>query len=268
MTWARQVLRCMLVGLCMLALIPRTFAQRKGPRALIKGGVFAPMYPASPREKTVRIESFYLDRYPVTNAEFLAFVQKRPKWSRDNVTSLFADTKYLSHWAGSTSLGPNALAKQPVTYVSWFAANAYCEWKGARLPREDEWEYAAQASAKSVNGRADAAWRQRVLGWYTKPNPPQLGNVGSGLRNYWGVYDLHGLVWEWVLDFNRSLVSGENREGGDEERDRFCGAGALSADEKEDYPSFMRIAFRSSLKASYTTGNLGFRCAANIKETP
>ncbi len=72
---------------------------------------------------------------------------------------------------------------------------------------------------------------------------------------------MHGLVWEWVLDFGNALVSADSRESGDPNKMRFCGSGALAAGEKGDYASFMRIAFRGSLQASYTTGNLGFRCA-------
>ena len=250
---------------CWMALAPPTLVAAQA-RVLVKGGVLSPIYPASPKETKVSVRSFHLDRYPVTHAQFCAFVQQHTSWSRNKVARLFADSRYLSHWLSPNQLGPKAGPTQPVTYVSWFAAKAYCESHGARLPTEDEWEYAAQASETQPDGRSDPRWKERVLAWYTKPNPAQLGSVGSGLQNYWGLHDMHGLVWEWVLDFNRNLVSGEAREGGDAERMRFCGAGSLAANEKEDYPSFMRLAFRSSLKAKYTTGNLGFRCAADAKE--
>ena len=63
------------------------------------------------------------------------------------------------------------------------------------------------------------------------------------------------------LDFNSTLVSGDAREGGDADRMKFCGSGALAAVDKGDYATFMRVAMRSSLSATYTTGSLGFRCA-------
>ena len=78
--------------------------------------------------------------------------------------------------------------------------------------------------------------------------------------------DLHGLVWEWVLDFGNTLVSEDSREGTPQGTSRFCGAGALSSGKKGDYASFMRLAFRGSLQAPYTTGNLGFRCARSLAE--
>jgi len=230
----------------------------------IQGGIYRPFYPASPKEKEVPVKGYRMDSLPVTNGEYLEFVKQNPAWQRGHVSRLFADGRYLSHWQGPLSLGAKALPRHPVTQVSWFAAKAYCEWKGLRLPREDEWEYAAAASETQADSRNDAVWRQRVLDWYAKPSQA-LQEVGKGPRNYWGVYDMHGLVWEWVLDFNNALVSSDSRDGKDADKSRFCGAGSLVASDKEDYATFMRMAFRGSLKANYTTSSLGFRCAADLK---
>ncbi|MGH8262083.1 MAG: formylglycine-generating enzyme family protein, partial [Steroidobacteraceae bacterium] len=72
---------------------------------------------------------------------------------------------------------------------------------------------------------------------------------------------LHGLVWEWALDYNALLVSNDSREQGGADRAKFCGEGALSTADRENYAVLMRIGFLSSLEANYTTANLGFRCA-------
>jgi formylglycine-generating enzyme required for sulfatase activity len=227
----------------------------------VPGGEFRSMLPQARQQETVLVRPFSVMATPVTNQEFLAFVTRRPEWRRGAVAKIFADDEYLRHWAGPLSLGPAADPRQSVTRVSWFAAEAYCEDAGARLPAWNEWEYVAAASETSRDARKDAAWRQRILDWYATPASGPLPHVGEQPPNAYGVRDLHGVVWEWVEDFNSLLVSGDNREQGDPDRGRFCGAGALSLEQKENYAVMMRIAMLSSLRASYTTAALGFRCA-------
>jgi formylglycine-generating enzyme required for sulfatase activity len=78
------------------------------------------------------------------------------------------------------------------------------------------------------------------------------------------VEDLHALVWEWTLDFNSALVSGESRGDASLDRTLYCGAGASNAADFADYAAFMRFAYRASLEANYTTGQLGFRTARSV----
>ena len=72
---------------------------------------------------------------------------------------------------------------------------------------------------------------------------------------------MHGVVWEWVEDLGSMMVVGDNREQGDPDRNRFCGTGALSFEQKDNYAMLMRIAMLSSMKAAYTSSSMGFRCA-------
>jgi hypothetical protein len=85
--------------------------------------------------------------------------------------------------------------------------------------------------------------------------------AGSGRANAFGARDLLSLVWEWVDDFNTSMVTGESRADSGLERTLFCGAGAAGARDPSDFPAFIRAGFRSSVRANYTVPNLGFRCA-------
>jgi formylglycine-generating enzyme required for sulfatase activity len=73
------------------------------------------------------------------------------------------------------------------------------------------------------------------------------------------------VAWEWVEDFNSVAVSEDPREQGESAANRFCGGGALRAEDVSDYATFMRVAMRSSLQAAYTNANLTFRCAADIE---
>ena len=228
--------------------------------AAMPGGSFASVLPADGKTSAAQIAPFRLRIEPVTNAEFLAFVRKQPQWQRDQVASVFADKQYLSHWAAPTELGATVLPGQPVTRVSWFAAQAFCASEGARLPTWYEWEYAAAADATRVDARSDPAWRERVLSWYGRPSNIALPSVG-GAANVHGVRDINGLVWEWVDDFNALLVGVDSRDQAGADKMKFCGAGAISMQEKENYATLMRVAMLSALKAVDTTNNMGFRCA-------
>lgn len=227
--------------------------------ALVSGGEFESVLPIAPGQNRVRVATFRMDTMPVTNAEFHAFVRSSPEWRRDRISRLFADSEYLSQWSADAGPAPGQ-RDQPVTRVSWYAARAYCEARGARLPTWYEWELAAAASDRLADGRRDPAWTQQILAWYASPSTATLPNVGTHTPNIYGVRDLHGLVWEWVEDFNGMIVSGDNRQQDEPDATRFCGSGALTMEQKEQYAILMRIAMLSSLKANYTTASMGFRC--------
>ncbi len=226
--------------------------------ARVGPGTYRPAVPATPSEQTIEVGAFSLDREPVTNAAFLAFVKKQPAWQRGRTSALLVDRDYLAHWASATTLG-TARPRAPVVHVSWFAARAFCASRGGRLPTEAEWEVAAAADATRFDASADQAVSARILAWYAQPTPAVLPDVG-GAPNAWGVRDLHGLVWEWVEDFNAALISADSRDASLQ----MCGAGAANKS-PDAYAAFLRTAFRSSLDARFTTPSLGFRCAYDVR---
>jgi len=234
----------------------------------ISGGSYIPMY-KDDDDKERKVEPFYIDQYPVTNADYLEFVKANPNWTRSQVKRIFADETYLKHWHGDLDLGPYLakLKDAPVTNVSWFSARAYAKWKGKRLPTLDEWEFVAAAYMDNPRGYDNPDYRQIILDWYSKPNPETPASVGTTYKNYWNVYDMHGLVWEWVSDYNSSLITGESRADSSLDRQLFCGSGAIGANDVKDYAAFMRYSFRSSLKAKYAVPNLGFRCCKDIESS-
>ena len=232
--------------------------------AQLPGGRFSTVLPPALNAKTTDVAAFRMDRALVSNAEFARFLGSHPEWRRGNVPKLFADEGYLSDWRGATVPG-DALARKPVTQVSWFAASAYCEAQGKRLPRWYKWEYAAAASDTSPDARADATWRQKILDWYAKSARGTLPDAGASPPNYYGIRDLHGVAWEWVEDAGGMLVSDDGREQGDGSG-KFCGAGAATFEQKENYAMLMRIAMLSSMKASYTSSSMSFRCASDVEK--
>ncbi|HND29368.1 MAG TPA: formylglycine-generating enzyme family protein [Myxococcota bacterium] len=241
------------------SLLTLCFSQELLP---VGAGTYRPLYPASPEEGELPVAAFLLARHPVTVQQFLDFVRENAVYQRGTISPLLADQGYLAAWKGA--LEPGLSPQAPVTGVSWFAARAYCEARGERLPTEAEWEWAAAASSSKADATKDPAFVAEILNWYALPSPAVLPAVGLHPPNFWGIQDLHGLVWEWVEDFNSTVVTVDNRSDGDPDRLRFCGGGAASAAAKEDYAAFMRVAFRASLQATYTTSTLGFRCARSL----
>lgn len=228
----------------------------------VPAGSYVPFFKntggSTSQKKTVPIavQSFSLDKIPVTNSEFLDFVRSKPEWRRSKVPQLFAEKNYLLRWQSDLSFGNKSSAASPVTEVSWFAAAAYCKWLGKRLPTVDEWEYTAWDAGRGVEDV-----KALILAWYSKPAPEVLPAVGQSSPNGFGTQDLHGLIWEWTRDFNSSLVSEESRNSSSGDGDKFCGNGGQDALDASDYANFMRYSFRNSLKATYTISTLGFRCA-------
>jgi formylglycine-generating enzyme required for sulfatase activity len=230
------------------------------PYVAVPAAEFRSVLPPDGKDAPARVAACALRAAPVTNAELLAFVQAHPGWRRDRVPRVFADERYLAHWPSADALA-DGQAQQPATHVSWFAAQAFCEAEGGRLPTWHEWELAAAADEQRRDARGDPAWRERILAWYSRSSSAPLPSVRAGAANAYGAYDLHGLVWEWVEDYAAMMVSGDNREQGDPDFLKFCGAGALDVGDRENYAVLMRTAMLSSLAADDTTKNLGFRCA-------
>jgi formylglycine-generating enzyme required for sulfatase activity len=231
---------------------------------LIPEGTYAPFLKNARDAATVHVAAFLLDEYPVTNGQFLNFVQECPKWRRSEAGRLFADSTYLQDWAGDLEPGPRAPSTSPVVHVSWFAARAYARWAGKRLPTTAEWERAAACGYTGPDGRNDPQLNRDLYAWFARPAPDIQPSVTTARANFYGVRGIHGLVWEWVEDFNAALEA-----GGDSSPDSnlFCAGSASIVKDTGDYAGFMRQALRSSLKANNTTSTLGFRCARDASVT-
>jgi formylglycine-generating enzyme required for sulfatase activity len=134
------------------------------------------------KKKELELPEFWIDRTPVTNAEYARFVAA-------------TGHEPPHHWGGKTP--PKKIADHPVVHISWHDAVAYAKWAGKRLPTEQEWEKAA----RGTDGR-EYPWGD--------PEPtPELANFGEGGTTLVGKYspqgdspygcvDMAGNVWEWT----------------------------------------------------------------------
>lgn len=232
----------------------------------VAAGRYQQLYAADAPVQGVPVDAFLLARTAVTNAEFLRFVTANPQWRRSRVASIVANPVYLRHWADDLVLGPGARPDAPVVNVSWFAASAFADWAGARLPTMAEWELAASRFQRSVGPRAQQL-NASVLAWNGAISDV-LPAVGLGVVSDEGIADLHGVVWEWVEDFNSIVASGESRAGGGGgEAGLFCAGGAALSADPSDYAAFMRYALRGSLRGSYAQSTLGFRVARTVSSS-
>jgi formylglycine-generating enzyme required for sulfatase activity len=244
------------------ALLPASFPASAADYVAIPAGSFASVLSDNSRDNApVQVASFSMRVMPVTTKEFLAFAGNHPEWQKGKAPAIFADASYLHQTGDKAAVLANA--DKPITSVSWFAAQAYCESEGGRLPTWYEWEYVAAADETHADARHDPAWREKILSWYSQASTMAQQPVGES-ANYYGVRDMHGVIWEWVDDFNALMISADSRNQGDPEKLQFCGAGAISLQDRENYAVLMRIALLSSLSGADTTNNLGFRCVRNL----
>jgi len=141
------------------------------------------------------MQAFHIDRYPVTNAQFHAFLQATAYRPQDA-------HNFLRHWRDGAP--PRGWERRPVTWVSIEDARAYARWAGKRLPREWEWQYAAQGADGRLYPWGNA-WRDDAVPEPSRARrmraPDDVDAHPAGASPF-GVMDLVGNVWQWTDEYH------------------------------------------------------------------
>lgn len=154
---------------------------------------------------SVQLPSFGLATTEVTNAQWLRFLQENPQWKPENRDALIAqglvDEDYLVNFKGEAN-------NLPVVQISWYAAQAYCDWLAKRapagysvvLPDESMWEIAARAGINDTQNLTATSKQEGVWASPTRTGPEAVGSLGTSST---GLFDMLGNVWEWTNDAYR-----------------------------------------------------------------
>jgi iron(II)-dependent oxidoreductase len=210
--------------------------------------------PRLKHRRELPMPAFYIDRTPVTSAEFKRFLEAtryRPKDGHN----------FLREWANGRSY-PAGWARKPVTWVSLEDARAYAKWAGKRLPHEWEWQYAAQG--------ADG----RLYPWGNEPDPRRVPPFERGREELppadvdaypqsaspFGVLDLIGNVWQWTDEFQDEHTRAAILKGGSRYRPEKSGWYFPQARQLNQHGKYLLLAPSIDRSAS-----IGFRCVADVK---
>ncbi|MFC0105628.1 formylglycine-generating enzyme family protein [Kibdelosporangium aridum] len=234
----------------------------------IPGGRFIRGSEAAPDEQPtgeVEVSAFLMDEYPVTNADFFAFVEDGGyhqtflwtpagwQWRREQ------DIERPNYWSDPTWSRPDT----PVTGVSWWEALAFARWAGKTLPTEAQWEYAAAGKSGNTYPWGDDEPDTGLANFAPYSDPPldrQPTRADAFPRNTseFGIRDMAGNFAEWCLDTYRVRYHDFGTDPiviGDETEDHVVRGGCGLHD--EDY---LRCSARDHYHPGLRDNLVGFRC--------
>ena len=249
--------------------IPKTITGRDGAEmVLIPAGEFQ-MGSNDGRDNekpvhTVYVDAFYMDKYEVTNAQYKAFVDANPEWGNDRLPDEYVDITYLIDWNGNSY--PHGEGSHPVARVSWYAAMAYAQWAGKRLPTEAEWEYAAPrwvGRAEIPPGEMPLIPARRT----TLTRLPPWDSMRPTATGYtiWQAMCGSG-VWMNMIAASMGVPSGSNPIAGGtitniiHDFTNVKARRVLRGGSWDNDPEYLRVALRNWGTPAVTAHGLGFRC--------
>ena len=165
---------------------------------LVPGGKFL----AGDDKFPVELPPYYLGLHPVTNAQYVRFLNERQPIESDLEKYILLNKSCFVRQSGGGYESYGGKDDHPVVQVSWFGAEAYCQWAGLRLPTELEWE----KGARGLDGREYPWGNDWEEGRRCRWDKNRGQETTCGVWGYpqgcspWGLYQMGGNVWEWCAD--------------------------------------------------------------------
>jgi len=156
--------------------------------------------------KRIKINSFFIGKYEVSNIEFVDFLNTKGNQYEGNSIWIntdgnWNDLKCRIYVKDSIFKVEVGFENYPVNFVNWYAANAYCKWKGGRLPTEAEWEYAAKGGKIGKKYKSNKGFSVDDFAWHKLNSESKWHQSGTKKPNDTGLYDILGNLWEWCNDY-------------------------------------------------------------------
>jgi len=209
----------------------------------------------------VKLPSFALDIHPVSNEQFVRFIQAMGGEKDHNNNDIIRLRDARIKRSSGKLIIESGYSKHPVVGVTWYGAVAYAKWIGKRLPREAEWEAAASGGRENFLYPTGIEIERTQANFFSSDTTA----VMSYPPNAFGLYDLAGNVYEWCQDwyaynyYDASAVEPDNPAGPPQGVYRVLRGGCWKS-LKED----LRCSHRHRNNPGAVNGTYGFRCAADV----